>query len=226
MAYDQEFLKITWGFTIASTDEIAQTSLNFTDPQQPAFDAAAALADLDFSVVGPLLLARMATLLSTASVRWADYSRLNYVRAVAVGVPGLELGPALIFEDSTPAAGSQGLVPPQSSIVLSTRSGLETGAANFGRMYLPHTMPPLVANTPFVGSGDTAAIATAAATFVNGVATDLSASVTQIVEATIMTQVAGQQSKVIASVAIGNVIDTQRRRRNQLTETYAFAPIP
>lgn len=226
MPYDQEFLKFTWGFTIVGSQEIAQTSLNMSEPDVPTFDADIALAEIDFSVLGPLLLARMATLLTTASVRWADYSRLNYVRVAAVHLDGTEFDPAKVAEDATPAAGSQGLVPPQSSIVLSTRSGLTTGSANFGRMYLPHTMPPIVANTPLVGSGDTAAIATAAATFVNGVNTDVSAAVSQTVTAMIMTQVLGGVSKSINQVAIGNVIDTQRRRRNQLVETYAFATIP
>jgi hypothetical protein len=227
MPYDQEFLKLTWNFTIVGTPEIAQVGLNFSDPINPVFDALASLNSIDIDVLGPLLLARMATLLGTSGLNWANYSRLNSVRVAGVLMSGLEIDPAKQFEDSTPAAGSATNIPPQSSLVVSTRSGLTTGSANFGRMYLPHTMPSLVTGTPFVGSGDTAAIVTAAATFVNGVRADINASAgPPDLNAMIMTQVTGGFSKEITQVAVGNVIDTQRRRRNQLNETYAFAPIP
>jgi len=37
-----------------------------------------------------------------------------------------------------------------------------------------------------------------------------------------MSQAAGTPSKGVTQVAVGNVTDTQRRRRNRLQETYAF----
>lgn len=227
MPFDQEFLRVTWNFSIIGTPEIAQTSLSFSDPTTPTFDAFTALASADMDVLGPLLLTRMQVLMESGGVKWADYSRLNSVRLAGVLETGLEIDPAKVSEDPTPAAGAIMNVPPQCSIVLSTRSGLTTGNANFGRMYLPHSLPILVANTPFVATAATAAMATAGATFVNGVATDLNAQIgTQEVAAMIMTQVVGGFSKRITQVAVGNVIDTQRRRRNQLNETYSFATIP
>lgn len=226
MAYDQEFLRVTFGFTVLNSLEIAQTGVNLSGPDDPIWDSAEALAEIDIAVVGPLLLARLTTLMTNANMRWADYSRLNYVRIAAVNIDTTEDDPALLFEDSTPAAGATAQVIPQASLVLSLRSGLTTGSANFGRMYLPHTEPNLQASSPFVATATTSALATAAATFINGVNTDVNAVTTQEATAMIMTQVTGGISKKVNQVAIGNVIDTQRRRRNQLPETYSFLPIP
>lgn len=226
MAYDQQFLRVTFGFTVLNSLEIAQTGLNFSGPDEPLWDAPAAEAEIVIGTLGPLLLTRLTTLMGNANLRWADYSRLNYVRIAAVNIDGTEDDGALVFEDSTPAVGVATQVIPQASLVLSTRSGVVTGSANFGRMYLPHTAPLLGAVSPVLAGATTAALATAAQVFVNGCNTDMNAAITQNVSAMIMTQVLGGVSKKINQVAIGNVIDTQRRRRNQLPETYAFAAVP
>lgn len=227
VAYDQEFLKVSWGFSILNTEEIAITSLNFTDITDPTFDALAAMGSLAAGVVGPLLVARMGTLLTATGLRWADYGRLNYVRIAGVQLSGLEYDPALLYEDTTPQAGTITNVLPQSSIVLSTRSGLSTGSANFGRMFLPYTQFALTATTPFADPVNVGNVATAFQVFVNGVEADLNASlIVNPVQASIMTQVIGGFSKEIQQIAVGNVTDTQRRRRNQLAETYVFRTIP
>lgn len=227
MPYDQEFLKVTWGFSIVNTPEEAQTGLNFSSPSTPNYDASLALSSIDIATLGPLLIARMTTLINGAGVHFADYGRLNTVRIAGVLLSGAEIDPAKIYEDTTPAFGGNTGIPPQVSIVCSTRSGLTSGAANFGRMYLPYTEPVIEPGTPFVAAATIATIATAFAVFVNGCNADIQANDgTQTSEATIMTQVTGGVSKKIAQVAVGNVIDTQRRRRNQLAETYSFASIP
>lgn len=226
MPYDRGFLKVTWQFTIINTDEIAVTSLNFSDPADVTFNAPAALAEVNFPVVGPLLLARMETLLLSASIGWGNYSRLNSVRLAAVLPTGLEFDPAKLFEDATPAAGTATQVLPQASIVLSTRSGLSAGSANFGRMYLPHTSHFLGTGTARALLANVTAFATAAQTFVSGVQSDLDAVITQSVIPMIMTQVVGGTSKRVNQIAIGDVTDTQRRRRNQLPEIYQFRSIP
>lgn len=226
MAYDQEFLRVTFGFTVLNSLEIAQTGINISEVNNQIFNAQGVRDEISMPVLGPLLLARMQTLMSNANLRWASYSRLNYVRIAAVAIDTTEYDPPLLFEDSTPGAGLVEQVIPQASLVLSLRSGLTTGAANFGRMYLPHTEPLLAAVSPFVSGATTAALSTAAQVFINGVNTDFNAAVTPTVRAMIMTQVLGGTSKAVAQVAIGNVIDTQRRRRNQLPESYAFSAVP
>ena len=226
MAYDRAFLRITWLFTIINTDEIAMTSLNFSEVADPSFNAPAALAEINMPVVGPLLGARMATLLESTAVFWADYSRLVAVRIAAVTAAGPEFDPAKTWEDGTPAAGNNTQIIPQASVVMSLRSGSSTGSANYGRMYLPHTEVLLADVQPRAAPATTAAFVTAAQSFIAGVQADLDAAITPRVDPMIMTQVVGGTSKRITQVAIGDIVDTQRRRRNQLPENYAFATVP
>lgn len=226
MAYDREFLKITFGFTITGTDEQAVTSINFSEVANTSVNAQAALGEINMPVLGPLLLARMSTLLNSASIFWAVYSRLNYVRIAAVSAPGPEFAVVKLFEDTTPDAGNDDGVLPQCSIVLSLRSGFTTGSANYGRMFLPHTMHPLASSTPRAAVANTGAFATAAQTFVSGLNTDLNGQVSAVMDPMIMTQVASASSRRVTQIAIGDINDTQRRRRNQLPEIYTFRTIP
>lgn len=226
MAYDRGFLKVSWLFAITNTDEIAVTSLNFSDAAAVGYDPVAALAQIDITLLGPQLAVRMQTLLSIAALKFADFGELRAVRIAAVLEAGTEFDPAKQWDDDTPFVGNDAEVLPQSSIVLSTRSGSSAGSANFGRMYLPYTK--FVSNSPFAKGNpiDVNNVAIAAAVFVNGCNTDLDAVVTQTAKATIMTQKVGATSKTINQIAIGDVVDTQRRRRNQLPEVYVFKTIP
>ena len=226
MAYDRGFLKVSWLFGIENTDEIAVTSLNFSDSAAVGWDPAVALGEIDITLLGPQLRNRMQTLLSSVNIKWADYSELRAVRIAGVLAAGTEIDPAKQYDDLLPVDGTAADVVPQASIVLSTRSGMSSGSANFGRMYLPHTAFAFAANKAVGDPPDISAFATAAAVFVNGCNTDLGAVVVQSIRATIMTQVVGGTSKTINQVAIGDVVDTQRRRRNALPETYVFRAIP
>jgi hypothetical protein len=174
-----------------------------------------------------LYLTRMATLMGNAQVQWADYSRLSAIRVGAVDTTGLELDAPMIFEDVTPAEGTvSGSVLPQSSIVCSTRSGLVTGSGNNGRMYLPHSSLSLVPNQPSANSTSTLAVCTAFRIFINAVQNDTNAVISAVVFPFIMTQVTGQLSKIVTQVRVGDVTDTQRRRRNQLPEIYSTLNVP
>ncbi len=92
-------------------------------------------------------------------------------------------------------------------------------------MYLPHQRPTLTAGTPYISSAITTAIAGYAKAFVNGVVADCNSAMTAVAEAAIMSEVDGGTTRGVTSVAIGRVVDTQRRRRNKLTEEYSFATL-
>lgn len=222
MAYDREFIKITWIFNVEGTDEIANTSLNFSDPGFTTLDATAQLADMDMPTDGAALATRMTTLLGSANMRWADYSELVAVRAAAVGTTGLELAAPKLYTLSPTVDGAGANVLPQASIVLSLRSNVFGPGANYGRMYLPHTTWVLDTNTPKAQAADVSAFATQCDTFIEGCNTDMNASVANPVDAMIMTNVTGRPSRRVNQIAVGDVVDTQRRRRNQLVELYQF----
>lgn len=225
MTADRQFLRVTWQFHIEGTDEIAVTNLNFSNPGVPGFDAVTVLDDLDWPTDGAAMATRMTTLLGSANMRWADYSELVGVRVAAVSTAGLELAAPKLFVLSPTVDGSHGDVIAQSSIVLSLRSNTFGPGGNFGRMFLPHTSWALGTNSPRADSADVSAFATACETFVEGCNTSMNVSTATEVEAKIMSLITGRESRRVNQIALGDVTDTQRRRRNALPEIYTFRTI-
>jgi len=225
VAADREYLKVTWMFHIEGQDEIANTSLNFSNAAVTTMDAAAVLTDLDWPTDGAALATRMTTLLTAGNLRWADYSELVAVRCAAVSTAGLELSAPLLYVLSPTVDGAFGNVNPQSTVVLSLRSNVFGPGANYGRMYLPHCMFGLMAGTPFADPIDTTNFALAADVFVEGCIDDMNFSIAEPLSAMIISQITGRASRAVLQIAIGNANDTQRRRRNQLNETYTYRDI-
>lgn len=219
MAYGNQFLKITWGFTIDGTDEIADTSLNFTSA--PSWTgAAAALAELDTGDLTNLAASYVDDLLDPDGMVWADYSVLASVKAAAIGTNGLYLADPLVAEISGPTQGTATDVLPQSTVVVTLRAASTIGKGNLGRIYPPHTKLPQDAGDPVGNSDARVAAAAAAKDFVNSCQTILNGALTATVFPVIMSQATGTPTKIVDSVSVGSVVDTQRRRRNRLQENY------
>jgi hypothetical protein len=79
----------------------------------------------------------------------------------------------------------------------------------------------LVSHTPVSNAATTDVICLAGKNFVNTLTGLIQAAVGSELRPAIMSQAAGSLSKTVAAVAVGNVNDTQRRRRNQLPEVYS-----
>lgn len=218
MAYSNQFLKITWIFGIIGTDEIADTSLNYTSA--PSWTGAAtALGEIDDGDIASIA-GNMINLLQTTGGRWADYSELRSVKIAAVGTDGHYLVDPRIYEDTAPTTGVAIGNPAQCTTVISLRSGFSIGGGNRGRMYLPHFYMSGLTASPFSDSTQAQHLADEAVSFVNATTTDMNANVTATIFPAIMSQVGGGTSKGVTEVRVGNVTDTQRRRRDQLAETY------
>jgi len=225
MAYDRQFLKITFGFTLGGTPEVASTAVNYSTA--PGWTGAvAALGEIQANQTACLtdVAAAMNTLMNSSSLAWADYSDFTSVKVAAIGTDGNYLTDPLV-EEAAIDSGASGNVLPQSSVVLSLRSGFTLGKANYGRMYLPHTRATLTAGGPFVASGDTGPIATAGATMLNDVTTAINAETTATLFPIILSSIGSGFGRGVTEVQVGNVVDTQRRRRRQLVETYSTASL-
>jgi len=221
MTYDRQYLDIDFGFAIGGTPEVAHTGVKYSTVTGWT-GAVAALAEIEANETACLtaVAAAMTTLMNDGSVAWADYSDFVSVKVAAIGTNGLYLTDPLVFEAAIDSGASSNVLP-QSSIVLSLRSGFTLGKANYGRMYLPHTRSTLTAGGPFVASGDTDGIADAGAQFLNDVTTALTAEVTAVIFPVILSSIGSGFGRGVTEVKVGNVIDTQRRRRRQLAETYS-----
>jgi len=221
MAYDRQFLRIDFLFAIGGTAEVAVTSINYASIAGWT-GAAAALEELraDGTVAGDSMAA-MLTFIRNANLFWADYSDLTGIKFAAVGTDGHYIAEPFPTELTPAESGAAANTLPQSTVVLSLRSGLSLGSANYGRMYLPHTRIGMVAGTPATNVATTDIIAAAGKTFVNDLTAALQDPVTAIITPMIMTAKTGAASKAVTAVAVGTVTDTQRRRRNKLIETYS-----
>lgn len=226
MTADREHLKVTWVFQVGTTDEIAVTGLNYSLQAGTTFSATVALGEIVTATQGAALAARMGTLLGSANMKWGNYSFLTGVRFAAVGTDGLELAPAKFHTvPGSTHTGNDGDVIPQSSIVLSLRSNQFGPGANYGRMFLPHTSWALGIASPRAEAADVSAFANAAETFIEGCEADLNAVVTEILDTMIISQITGRASRGVSAIALGDIVDTQRRRRNRLPEIYTFRTI-
>lgn len=215
MPYSQSHVRISWLFGLQNApDELALTDLKVATPGMN--DAAARLLadglDLD-----QLYLDYLNMVASGAGLEWASYSRLTGVRVAPVGTNGKEVDDPREVALG-PNAGTGGQVNAQLSVVVSLRSGTRLGRANYGRMFLPHTRLTQTASSPFAPTPDN--FKDRALAFLNAVNAnaDEAGAGARIVN---MSQVTVPETKTVTQVWIGNVTDTQRRRRNQLQEVYS-----
>lgn len=224
MTYAGQFLNLEWGFTTTSV-EVAYTGLNVTSVAPAWAGAVAALGELETADIGQNLISDMGDLMSTAACQWADYSTLSNLKISARSTTGAYLTDPLVYEADPSFVGDSQQILPQSTIVLSLRSGFTLGRANYGRMYLPHTKVGQAAGHIEGDTAAAAAVAAAGSDFVNSVIDRINDEVTAVLQAAIMSAVGAGTTRGVTTVGVGVITDTQRRRRNKLAENYQFSPL-
>lgn len=119
--------------------------------------------------------------------------------------------------------------PPQTSLVLSLRSTVP-GARGRGRLYWPALAATLSGSTLRLSSPTTQTVATAAATYLDGIATALKTSLSPSpslidYDLCVVSPTTGTKTRIVR-VEVGDVLDIQRRRRDRLVENYSSAAMP
>nr|CRY96608.1 hypothetical protein [uncultured prokaryote] len=149
-----------------------------------------------------------------------DSARITGVTAYVYGGSG----PALAAGASTaaPIEGEGGAadLPPQCALVVSLLTGF-VGASRRGRFYWPAT-GCTIGSSYTLTTPTTAQIASEFATLLDNFGVG-GGGVTGL-QPVVYSQVLDTLTPVL-SVSVGNVIDTQRRRRDNLVETYSTYPI-
>lgn len=118
-------------------------------------------------------------------------------------------------------------MPPQVALAATLTSASARGLAAKGRMFLPGVCLS-VGSDGKLSSFSVGGIATAFQTLINGINTDAVAGQKVILAAKATTLPVAQAAvnKLVTGINVGNVYDTQRRRRDQLTETRTAHTIP
>ena len=143
-----------------------------------------------------------------------------YVDCTVYDMPGGALPAAFsAMTPPNPVAGGGGTqtLPDQNALVVSTETGL-SGRSGHGRFYLPCTaLSQLPAGR--VSSVVTGNVSTAAAAFITALNGITSTGFTMPAVG-IQSLVRTDYPFAIVSVKVGDVVDTQRRRRDKLVENY------
>jgi hypothetical protein len=223
MSYDRSSWYITWGGRLGDS-EIWQTGLHAAldgtgvSPPAPDDDAVEAVKELveDFH----------ANELSHIS----NEVKLDWVKIAKRDTAGADTDAPAIWEFTTAPLGlSATHMPFSSAAVVSLRSGSTFGRANFGRMYLPCVASEInpLTNGRF-DSTTTSNLAGTAGALIDGINSHLSGFWSGGIagfNVRNLSKVGSGTAKKVTSVYVGNVPDTQRRRRNALAEVYATQAI-
>lgn len=131
--------------------------------------------------------------------------------------------------DATATGGSAGGSaagnhPPQTCVVVSMRSA-GTGPTARGRMYWPLLSGTVSTATGTFPSADASSIAGHLRTFLLAVGADTTWSAAGW-DPVVVSQTAGGLDRLLTHLKVGNVFDTQRRRRNKVIETYSTVTVP
>jgi len=130
---------------------------------------------------------------------------------------------------TTPIAGTGGgqFIPPQQTLVASLQARPDAGLGAKGRMFLPGVAHALSTGAK-ITSGDAIKVRDTLATFFNTLNDDPDVP-GRLINASKgrLEGLFGNQpvNRYVQDLLIGNVYDTQRRRRNQLIETYVSTEI-
>lgn len=160
-----------------------------------------------------------------ADSRISSAARLDYVKCNPIGPDGRYFFEEETIEvrytaaESIPGAVTPG--PAQDSVVVSLLTDAQRGRAHRGRFYPPTGYIAPNAATGRLSSSDTTTMAESAATLINNLndqpGLDLE-DPTIVIASSLGTP---GPVRPVTRVAVGNVVDTQRRRRKSLPEAYA-----
>lgn len=162
---------------------------------------------------------------TNATNRQSSRAFLAYIKMNRIGTDG-KYPPGWVTAQHTypsPAAGAvSSPLPGFCSIVWSWLTPVQRGPASKGRIYPPNTPSSYAGGDQITGAEQSAQI-TAAKNMLNVLAATYSSSLAFVptVESSI-----GGAFHPINGVRVGNIIDVQRRRKNQIKETYVAATWP
>lgn len=118
------------------------------------------------------------------------------------------------------APGTAVTPPPQVSLVCSLQNSLPRGLATKGRLFLPG-ITAVIDTTGHLNTADTTNIATNMKTFFDAITNDADTPGNPVLASKGRPPLLlGGAIRNVNSIRVGNVYDTQRRRRNALVETY------
>lgn len=218
--FSQELLKLTWGGDIASEDEWTN-GIHIGQWTETALDPVAAFEEFELS--GDIATALAAAYGGANTL--ARYENLRWIKLSVIGEDGKVIGEPKYYDYTTPVIGTTTIAtPPQDSIVVTLTTDKPRGLANKGRIYLPSGFADVQGTDGRISPSAATSIANRFATLMTAINTYCVSTIGQY-GVGVASSVGAGAFEIVTGVAVGNLIDTQRRRRNRLTETYTSAAV-
>jgi hypothetical protein len=193
----------------------ADWSIDFTGPQEIAED----------------LITPVSTWWTSSVIPFSVAAQLAWVKVAQIGPDGryvpVEGNPG-IAEITPPTPGpSSGVPAPQLSVAVTLDSGSRLGRARTGRCYLPPANINVSGTSGLISENGANAVRDSFAGLLADMRDIINAVVvTGILQPAIMSEIGSGTTRQVQGVRVGRVIDTQRRRRRGLPESYtALAPV-
>jgi hypothetical protein len=169
-----------------------------------------------------------------AAAHLSNQVRCRWIKLSPIGAPGGHVIPAppyaagtpclLTWTSSYPTGGeSSTQLPPQDSIAVSWQTH-QVGAHGRGRIFLPSASSASLSQAHVSGTAQSDIVA-AAQTFLHDLHLHTMGTLQPTNVFPIVTGKPWTKYGTIQSVRVGSIMDTQRRRRNRLTETYVSGAV-
>ena len=218
MAITQSFIKLTYGGSVAGEDVWSnsfnlETALADSAPQ--LFDD---LDPNDFHTAAN-------TFYRQSNLGLAAYNTFDYIKLALIGEDGKQIGEPKIkyFTGSINGNGPSSMAP-QNSIVVTLGTGVPRGAGSKGRIYLPAGFADVTGSTGKLSTAACESIRDKTIVWIKSINAQTALTGYPAAVSVISTARPGL-NLVVDRVSVGNLVDTQRRRRNKLTEIYVEAPL-
>ena len=225
MSYDRQHVLMTWGGPLATTEQwscgVRWANLPNGDPNPPADITSAQFTQIRNQIdeVWARLLTWFQSGNSGAAV--GSLAQLSWCKLALIAEDGSYADEPVAFETTPANPPATTTLPPQCAYVVSLRSGLGLGRANYGRFYVPTPTWSPGQNAGLATEAQAASARTAAKTMLRDVEADLQVQLSSI-RLAIMSNLGLGQTKLVQEIGVGRVVDTQRRRRNKLNEGMAL----
>lgn len=218
--YDRRHFRITLEGTNATDQDIWTTGWRIAPSpvSEPIVNYPQMAGRLLESVTGAA-----ETFWSAMSNRIALGTALTSVKVAAVDRDGryIDNVDSVVYDWETPLPGTSNVNfhPPQVAVVASLTTGTRRGNATHGRMYLPLTAMPVNGFDFTIDVSRRQDVANA----VVGLLDDSIGAIADVsLDPVVMSNKGEGTTRTISAVAVGSILDTQRRRRNRFTEEYTI----
>lgn len=220
---------VTWLFAMTVEPETAQFGLHFSVPSG-AFDP---LDTFEAMTSGNLdaLDTAWTTLMTTPQINYADWCRYIGLKVAALDEEGHYLAEPLLKMRNPAVAGTRSGVLPQQTLCVTTMGATSFGKGTRGRFYIPWCKPNSDSSgTPRIAPGLIGPYASACAKFITDCNVAFNMTGSPQPKASIVYRQPPTASPFnateITQIRVGDLLDTQRRRRAQISEAYSAAGLP